>query len=173
MGIREKLGKEILFFDGAMGTMLQKKGLKLGKMPEDLNIDNPEIIEEIHRLYAKSGADIITTNTFGANRLKLEHSSYSQEEIIKSGISIAKKANPDGYVALDIGPLGQLLEPLGVLPFEEAYEIFKEQIILGEKYGADIIIIETMVDIYEAKAAILAAKENSSLPVIYCYISGR
>lgn len=166
MGIREKLGKEILFFDGAMGTMLQKKGLKLGKMPEDLNIDNPEIIEEIHRLYVKSGADIITTNTFGANRLKLEHSSYSQEEIIKSGINIAKKANPDGYVALDIGPLGQLLEPLGVLPFEEAYEIFKEQIILGEKYGADIIIIETMVDIYEAKAAILAAKENSSLPVI-------
>ena len=157
MGIREKLGKEILFFDGAMGTMLQKKGLKLGKMPEDLNIDNPEIIEEIHRLYVKSGADIITTNTFGANRLKLEHSSYSQEEIIKSGINIAKKANPDGYVALDIGPLGQLLEPLGVLPFEEAYEIFKEQIILGEKYGADIIIIETMVDLYEAKAAILAA----------------
>ena len=166
MGIREKLGKEILFFDGAMGTMLQKKGLKLGKMPEDLNIDNPEIIEEIHRLYVKSGSDIITTNTFGANRLKLEHSSYSQEEIIKSGINIAKKANPDGYVALDIGPLGQLLEPLGVLPFEEAYEIFKEQIILGEKYGADVIIIETMVDIYEAKAAILAAKENSSLPVI-------
>ena len=166
MGLREKLGKEILFFDGAMGTMLQKKGLKLGKMPEDLNIDNPEIIEEIHRLYVKSGSDIITTNTFGANRLKLEHSSYSQEDIIKSGINIAKKANPDGYVALDIGPLGQLLEPLGVLPFEEAYEIFKEQIILGEKYGADIIIIETMVDIYEAKAAILAAKENSSLPVI-------
>ncbi len=166
MGIREKLGKEILFFDGAMGTMLQKKGLKLGKMPEDLNIDNPHIIEEIHRLYAESGADIITTNTFGANRLKLEHSSYSQEEIIKAGINIARKANPDGYVALDVGPLGQLLEPLGVLPFEEAYDIFKEQIILGEKYGADAVIIETMVDIYEAKAAILAAKENSTLPVI-------
>jgi 5-methyltetrahydrofolate--homocysteine methyltransferase len=166
VGLKEKLGKEILFFDGAMGTMLQKKGLKLGKMPEDLNIDNPDVIEEIHRLYVDSGADIITTNTFGANKLKLEHSSYSQEEIIKAAVLTAKKANPDGYVALDIGPLGQLLEPLGVLTFEEAYDLFKEQIILGEKYGADAVIIETMVDIYEAKAAILAAKENSSLPVI-------
>lgn len=166
MGLKEKLGKEILFFDGAMGTMLQKKGLKLGKMPEDLNIDNPEIIEEIHKLYVESGADIITTNTFGANRLKLAHSSYSQEEIIKAAVLAAKKANPNGYVALDVGPLGQLLSPLGVLSFEEAYDIFKEQIILGEKYGADAVIIETMVDIYEAKAAVLAAKENSSLPVI-------
>ena len=166
MELKNKLGKEILFFDGAMGTMLQKKGLKLGKMPEDLNIDNPEIIEEIHSLYVNAGADIITANTFGANELKLEHSEYSQEEIISSAIRLAKKSNPNGYTALDIGPIGQLLEPLGTLKFEEAYEIFKKQIIIGEKSGADLILIETMVDIYEAKAAILAAKENSSLPVI-------
>lgn len=166
MEFKNKLGNEILFFDGAMGTMLQKKGLKLGKMPEDLNIDNPEIIEEIHSLYVNSGADIITTNTFGANELKLEHSEYSQEEIIGSAVRLAKNANPNGYVALDVGPIGQLLEPMGTLKFENAYEIFKKQIIIGKKYGADLILIETMVDIYEAKAAILAAKENSDLPVI-------
>lgn len=166
MELKNQLGNKILFFDGAMGTMLQKKGLKLGKMPEDLNIDNPDIIEEIHKLYVESGADIITTNTFGANELKLEHSNYTQEEIIKSAVELAKKANPNGYTALDIGPIGQLLEPLGTLKFEEAYEIFKKQVLLGVKYGVDLVLIETMVDIYEAKAAILAVKENSSLPLI-------
>lgn len=169
----DKLNVKFLFFDGAMGTMLQKSGLKTGELPEEFNILNPEVIYNIHKEYLNAGANIVTTNTFGANRLKLKNSAYSVEEIISAAVSIAKQATEnldEKYVALDIGPIGTLLAPLGTLSFDDAYDIFKEQVVSGMKAGADIILIETMTDIYEAKAAILAAKENSDLPV-FCTMS--
>ncbi len=169
----DKLKKRFLFFDGAMGTMLQKSGLKTGELPEVLNISEPEVIYDIHKEYLNAGANIVTTNTFGANRLKLKNSTYTVEEIITAAVRTAKQAAEglkEKYVALDIGPIGTLLSPLGTLSFDEAYNIFKEQILSGVKAGADIILIETMTDIYELKAAILAAKENSDLPV-FCTMS--
>ncbi|BBE30274.1 5-methyltetrahydrofolate--homocysteine methyltransferase [Tepiditoga spiralis] len=165
MHIKERIKNELLFFDGAMGTQLQKKGLKLGTLPETLNITNPNIIKEIHELYIRSGAQIITTNTFGASEFKLKRTEYTVEEIVESAVKIAKSATGVQYVALDIGPIGRLLEPSGTLKFEEAYNMFKRQMIAGEKAGADLILIETISDLYEAKAAILAAKENTKLPV--------
>ncbi|MBU3181212.1 homocysteine S-methyltransferase family protein [Clostridium psychrophilum] len=155
-----------LLFDGAMGTMLQKYGIKRGELPESYNILHPEIIEKIHLEYLSAGSDVITTNTFGSNRYKLKNTIYSVEQIVGSAVKIAKNVAGDKYVALDIGPIGQLMQPLGTLSFNDAYDTFAEQIKIGAKEGADIILIETMSDIYEAKAAILAAKENSNLPVI-------
>ncbi|ELC8448878.1 homocysteine S-methyltransferase family protein [Clostridium perfringens] len=162
----------IKIFDGAMGTILQKLGLKLGENPEVLNIYNEEVICDIHRRYIDVGANFITTNTFGANRKKLVNTDFKVEEIISKALKIAKRARGEKEVkiALDIGPIGELLEPMGTLSFDEAYDIFKEQVIVGVENGADIILIETMSDLYEAKAAILAAKENSSLPV-FCTMS--
>lgn len=163
-----KLKENFLFFDGAMGTMLQNSGLKTGELPEELNITNPEIIYNIHKEYLNAGANIITTNTFGANKLKLINSSYTVDGLITAGVKNAKKATEgfnEKYVALDIGPIGTLLSPLGSLSFEEAYDLFKEQVTIGVNAGIDLILIETMTDIYELKAAILAAKENSILPV--------
>ena len=158
---------EFVFLDGAMGTMLQKKGLKTGELPELLNFTAPEMIEEIHREYIEAGSRIVYTNTFGCNRFKLEGSGKSVDEVISAAVGIAKKAcGEKALAALDIGPVGKLLEPTGDLAFEEAYEVFKEQVIAGEKAGADLIVCETMTDLYELKAALLAAKENSSLPVI-------
>lgn len=155
-----------LLFDGAMGTMLEKYGLKRGELPESYNITHPEIIEKIHREYLEAGSDVITTNTFGANSYKLKNTQYTVEEIVGSAVQIARKVAGDRLVALDIGPIGQLMEPLGILSFDNAYETFAEQIKIGAREGADIILIETMTDIYEAKIAILAAKENSTLPII-------
>lgn len=155
-----------LVFDGGMGTMLQEYGLKAGELPESYNIKNPEVIRKIHKAYIDAGADIITTNTFGANRYKLKDSGFGVEEVIKSAVKTAREAAGDKLVAHDIGPIGQLMEPYGTLSFQEAYNAFKEQVIAGTSAGADLILIETMSDIYEAKAAILAAKENSHLPVI-------
>lgn len=166
MKINKLFDGRFLLFDGAMGTMLQKSGLKLGELPENYNLQYPEIIFNIHKEYIDAGADIITTNTFGANRLKLKDSKYTVEEVIRAGVRIARKAAGDKLVALDIGPIGQMMEPIGTLAFDEAYDIFKEQVIAGTAAGADIILIETLSDLYEAKAAILAAKENSQLPVI-------
>lgn len=162
--IRDKIGKEFLLFDGAMGTMILKKGIRNYNIPEDLNIDNKEIIQAIHKEYVDSGADIITTNTFGANRYKITDSKYSLKKIIKEAINRAKSANPK-YIAYDIGPLGMLLEPMGELSFEDAYEAFKEQILIAKDH-VDLILIETITDVYEAKAAVLAAKENCDLPVV-------
>lgn len=155
--------------DGGMGTMLQARGLKPGDTPEALNLEKPQVLIEIHKEYIAAGADIIYANTFGANRYKLAHCGYSVERVIRAGILNAKKAvaesaNPGALVALDIGPIGQLLEPTGTLTFEEAYDIYKEQVLAGSE--ADVIVFETMTDLYELKAAVLAAKENSSLPVI-------
>lgn len=168
MGIREKIKNEFLVFDGAMGTMLQKKGLKLGQNPEIFNIEEEEKIFEVYKEYIDAGADIITTNTFGANERKLKDIGFTVTEIVTKSISIAKKAigSRNVYVAQDIGPIGEMLEPMGTLSFDEAYNVFKNQIVAGEKAGADLFIIETMTDLYEAKAAVLAAKENTNLPVI-------
>lgn len=165
MRIQNLLKNNFLLFDGAMGTMLQREGLNAGELPEEYNMENPQIIKNIHKKYLDAGADIITTNTFGANRLKLKNSSYSVDDIIKNAVMIAKEISGKKKVALDIGPIGQMMEPIGILSFNEAYDIFKEQVIAGVESGADIILIETISDLYEAKAAILAAKENSSLPV--------
>ncbi|MGH4050113.1 MAG: homocysteine S-methyltransferase family protein [Clostridium sp.] len=155
-----------LLFDGAMGTMLHKYGIQRGELPESYNVLHPETIEKIHKEYLDAGCDVITTNTFGANKYKLKNTQYTVEQIVDSAVKIAKKVAGDKLVALDIGPIGQLMEPLGTLSFESAYEVFTQQIKIGARAGADIILIETMSDIYEAKAAILAAKENSNLPVI-------
>lgn len=157
---------KFMIFDGGMGTMLQANGLRMGELPEGFNIEKPEIIVKIHKEYIEAGADVVTTNTFGANRYKLKHSKYSPAEIITKAVGIAREAAGEKLVALDIGPIGQLMEPYGTLSFEDAYEAFKEQVLAGEASGADLIIIETMADVYEVRAAVLAAKENSKLPVI-------
>ena len=154
--------ENFLLFDGAMGTMLQEGLLKAGELPEILNIKNPDAIIDIHRKYINAGSDVITANTFGANRKKMAGSGYSVSEVISAGIDCAKKAGAK-YTALDIGPIGALLAPLGTLSFDDAYEIFKEEVLAGK--DADVIIIETMSDLLEAKAALLAAKENSDKPV--------
>ena len=169
--IRERLGKELLFFDGGMGTLLQEKGLEPGELPELWNVTHPEEIRGIHRRYMEAGSDIVLTNTFGANALKFHDDSCSLEEIIKAATGHVKAAaeqcgrKNSVLTALDVGPTGKLLKPMGDLEFETAYEAFREVMILGEKAGADLIHIETMSDTYELKAAVLAAKENTSLPV--------
>jgi len=162
--IRE--GKKFFFFDAAMGTSLQQRGMKAGEIPEESNFTHPEIILQIHRENIAAGANILTTNTFGANELKLQSSQYSVEQIVEQAISLARKAaEPETLVALDLGPTGFLLEPMGTLTFEQAYDLYKRQVIAGSEAGADLIIFETISDLYEVKAAILAAKENSTLPV--------
>lgn len=167
MTIREEIGKRILFFDGGMGTLLQEQGLQAGELPETWNLKNPEPIIQIHKAYLAAGADIILANTFGANRFK-----YGEdlEKIVTAGVANAKKAVAESgkkaYVALDIGSTGKLLKPMGILDFEEAVGVFAEIIRVGEKAGADLILIETMSDTYELKAAVLAAKENSALPIM-------
>ncbi len=170
MSIRDRLGKELIFFDGGMGTLLQEQGLKPGELPEVWNITHPEIVEQIHRDYYMAGSDIVLANTFGANACKFHDDNYTLEEVISAAIGNARNAQKsitdrETYVALDMGPTGKLLKPLGDLSFEQAYETYKEVALLGEKYGADLIHIETMSDTYEVKAAVLAAKENTSLPV--------
>lgn len=167
MTIREEIGKRILFFDGGMGTLLQEQGLQAGELPETWNLKNPEPIIQIHKAYLAAGADIILANTFGANRFK-----YGEdlEKIVTAGVANAKKAVAESgkkaYVALDIGSTGKLLKPMGTLDFEEAVGVFAEIIRVGGKAGADLILIETMSDTYELKAAVLAAKENSTLPIM-------
>ncbi len=166
MEFKELLKKEYVLLDGAMGTMLQASGLKMGETPEALNLQKPELLVDIHRKYVEAGSDIIYANTFGANRFKLHKCGYSVEEVIPAAIANAKKAceGTDTFVALDIGPIGQLLEPTGTLTFEEAYDVFRQQVLAGK--DADVIVFETMTDLYELKAAVLAAKENSDKPVI-------
>ena len=166
MTFKELLKNKFVFLDGAMGTMLQKAGLKTGDIPELLNLTDPEVVIDIHKQYINAGSNIIYANTFGANGYKLKGCGHSVDEVIGAGIKNAKKAceGTDTLVALDIGPIGQLLEPTGSLTFEQAYDIFKEQIEAGR--DADLIVFETMTDLYEVKAAVLAAKENSGKPII-------
>lgn len=163
---KNKADKKYILLDGAMGTMLQASGLKLGQIPEVLSFTNEELLVGIHRQYVQSGSDIIYTNTFGGNRYKLADCGYTVEQVVKKGIENARKAceGTDCIVALDIGPIGRLVEPTGDLKFEEAYDIYKEQVIAGR--DADVIVFETMTDLLELKAAVLAAKENTDLPII-------
>ncbi|MBR4509425.1 MAG: homocysteine S-methyltransferase family protein [Ruminococcus sp.] len=154
-----------VILDGGMGTMLQAAGIQTDHVPELLNIENPDAIMDIHRQYVESGADIIYANTFGANRYKLEGCGKTVAEVVSAGVTNAKKAAAGrALTALDIGPIGQLLEPAGTLKFEEAYDCYKELVLAGSE--ADVIVIETMTDLYEVKAAVLAAKENSDKPVL-------
>lgn len=155
-------GKNFLVFDGAMGTQLQARGLAAGELPELLCLTNPGEIAEVHAAYVAAGADVVTTNTFGANRDKLGDAA-TVEQIFNAAVSCAR-ASGARYVAADIGPTGQLLEPMGTLPFGEAYALFAEQARAATAAGADLFIIETMADLAEAKAALLAVQENSDLP---------
>ena len=167
--LRDVLGKQWLFCDGATGTYLQSRGLQGGELPELWNLDHPDVIEDLYTGFLQVGVNIFNANTFGANRLKYPD---NLEEIITSAIHIAAKARrkcgreDDAWIALDIGPTGKLLEPLGDLSFDRAVEIFAEEVRIGAAAGADLVLIETMNDTYEVKAAVLAAKENCDLPVL-------
>ncbi len=166
MDIREELGRRIIFFDGGLGSLLQERGLKPGELPETWNLTRPEVLYDIHRAYLDAGADVILANTFGANGFKYDN----LEEIVTAAVVNAKKAVADSgrkaYVALDMGPTGKLLKPMGTLDFEECVSVYADVVRYGAKAGADLILIETMSDTYELKAAVLAAKENSNLPVV-------
>lgn len=165
MNFNELMKNEFILLDGATGTMLQKSGLKLGEIPETLNITRPETVMNIHRQYIESGTQILTTNTFGANSYKMKNSGYTVQQLIGAAVKNARSAAGDkALVALEIGPIGQLLEPAGSLSFDEAYEYFKEEILAGE--DTDIIFFETFTDLLELKAGVLAAKENSDKPVV-------
>lgn len=173
MDIVKRIQNEIVYIDGGLGSSLIKMGLKSGTAPEVWNITQPLNIVNLHKAYIEAGAQVLTTNTFGANELKLESDEYSLEQIVFSAVENAKKAceltgkkqGEDVYIGLSVGPTGKLLKPLGDLEFEDAVKAFSKTIALGEKAGADLVIIETMSDTYEAKAALLAAKESSNLPV--------
>ncbi len=166
--LSDRLGHEWLFCDGGVGTLLQTKGLMGGELPEMWNLERPDDIISVHCGYLNAGCDIFNTNTFGANSLKYPD---NLKEIVESAVVCAKQARSitgreDAYIALDIGPTGKLLQPIGDLAFEDAVEIFAQVVRIGAAAGADLILIETMNDTYETKAAVLAAKENCSLPVI-------
>lgn len=168
--LRDRIGKDLLIFDGAMGTQLQNAGLKAGDIPEELSIEQPELLRGIHKKYLDAGAHFITTNTFGCNRLKMADAKYPAQEMLLSAVKNARQARAeagreeDAYVVLDIGPIGQLLEPMGTLTFDEAYDIILEQII-PVKDQVDAVLFETMSDLYEVKAGVLAVKEHTDLPV--------
>ena len=174
--ILDRLGKEWIFFDGGTGSILQQKGLQPGELPETWNLLHPEKIIDLHLGYLEAGSHVYNTNTFGANRLKFPE---NLDAIVTAAVKLAKEARTragrenDAYVALDIGPTGKLLEPMGDLSFDEAVDIFAEIVRIGAREGADLVLIETMNDSYEAKAAALAAKENCDLPVfITCVFDG-
>ena len=167
MDIREAIRKRRLYFDGGTGSILQARGLKPGELPETWNLTHPEEIVALHEGYLEAGSDIINANTFGANRLKYPD---NLEEIITAAVEHAKEARrrtgrEDAYITIDMGPTGKLLEPMGDLPFEKAVELYGEVARLGEQAGADLVLIETMSDSYETKAAVLGAKENTTLPI--------
>ncbi len=181
MGFRDKIGKEILFFDGGMGTLLQERGLQTGEVPETWNILHPEIIRQINREYILAGSNVVSANTFGVNSFKCKALANSVDELVSAGVRIVKEAiaqvraeengaEREVYCALDIGSLGKLLKPLGEISFDEAYDAFREVVVAGDQAGADLILIETVSDSYEIKAAVLAAKENSQLPVVVTMI---
>ena len=159
---------QIVLLDGAMGTMLQQSGLKPGELPELVALTRPELLESIHRQYIDAGSQVVYANTFGANRLKLAGTGHTVAEVVHAAVAAAKKAaaGTGCLVGLDIGPIGALLEPMGSLTFEEAVDIFREIAVAGEEAGADLAAIETMTDLYEAKAALLAVKENTALPAL-------
>ena len=156
----------LLFLDGAMGTQLQKRGLPPGADPILWGLDHPDALTDIHRGYIAAGSQVIYANTFGASPRKLQRAGRDVDQVVGGAVAIARRAaGTSAKVALDIGPLGELLEPMGSLRFEDAYEQFKAVALAGEKAGADLSVIETMTDLYETKAALLAVKENTRLPV--------
>ena len=162
--------RNLLLLDGAMGTMLQKAGMKPGTLPEVFGMQHPEIVLGIHQRYIEAGSRVIYANTFGANSRKYEGSGFSVKDVIAANIATARKAASsfpglNVKTALDVGPVGELMEPLGTLSFDEAYECFREIVCAGETAGADLVIFETMTDLNEVRTAVLAAKENTSLPV--------
>jgi 5-methyltetrahydrofolate--homocysteine methyltransferase len=168
----QKLNTSLLYLDGGMGTLLQQRGLPLGVLPEEWNLTHPDVVTDIHRRYFLAGSDVVSTNTFGANSLKFGD---RLDEIVAAAVTNARNAAKgleNKFVALDIGPTGKLLKPLGDLEFEKAVDIFKRTICAGVKAGVDLIIIETMNDVYEMKAAILAAKEECSLPIFATLVFG-
>ena len=156
-------GESFLLFDGAMGTMLQRRGLAAGELPEKLCFSDPEGITAIHRAYVEAGSQVVTTNTFGANSRKLEDAA-EVEKAFAAAVNCARESGAQ-YVAADIGPLGDLIFPMGDLEFSEAYELFAEQARAIAKTDADLVIIETMADVLEMAAAVLAVKDECSLPV--------
>lgn len=182
MNFRDLLGKQILFFDGGMGTLLQERGLQPGEIPETWNILHPEVIKQIHKEYLLAGSNMVSANTFGVNAFKCKNLEYTVEELVTEGVRLTKEAIAEikkenaaesdrpMFSVLDIGSIGKLLKPLGEITFDHAYETFREIITAGDKAGADLILIETMSDSYEIKAAVLAAKENSRLPVVVTMI---
>jgi len=158
--------EEFVILDGAMGTMLQRAGLPVGQLPELFTLEHPEILEDIHRAYIEAGSKIAYTNTFSSNAHKLFGSGHTVDEVISASVAVAKKAT-DGkaLVALDIGPIGEMLEPSGTLAFDKAYDMFREMLLAGEKAGADLVTFETFTDLAELRIAVLAAKENTLLPI--------
>ena len=154
---RDRLGRELLLMDGAMGTMLQSRGLKLGELPGNMNLRAPEVVRGIHAEYAAAGADVIQANTFGVSRLKFGDEAAN---VVRAGIRIAREAvdasGCEAYVAADIGPLGRLLKPVGELEFEDAVDLFRE--VIEASREADLLLFETFTDVYELKAALLAAR---------------
>ena len=170
LDVMKRIDKDFLFFDGGFGTQLQAAGMKAGQIPEELNIDNPNLVKSIHKRYLDAGSDFISTNTFGCNRIKMTGAKYSVSEMINAAVTNAECARAeagreqDAYIVLDIGPVGTMLKPLGTLEFEEAVSIIAEQIeAAGDR--VDAILFETMTDIHEVKAGILAAREHSNLPI--------
>ncbi|MGN0818404.1 MAG: homocysteine S-methyltransferase family protein [Candidatus Coproplasma sp.] len=172
MNIRQKLATSIVYLDGATGTQLQEAGLPLGVLPEEWNLTHPDQVEAVNRAYFSAGSDIVLANTFGANVFKFGE---RLENVVAAGISCAQRAREgftDKFVALDIGSMGKLLKPLGDLDFEDAVEAFKHTVKAGARAGADLVFIETMNDIYELKAAVIAAKETCDLPIFATLVFG-
>ena len=169
MNILEYMTQHLLFLDGGMGSLLFARGMQAGELPERWNLSHPEVITQIHKEYFDAGTHVVNANTFGANCLKFSEAEL--EQLVRAALENARSAadqsasQQEKWVALDIGPTGKMLAPYGDLDFEDAVEIFAKTVRLGVKYGADLIFIETMADSYETKAALLAAKENSALPV--------
>lgn len=157
-----------IILDGATGTQYQAAGLKLGQRPETLCFTNPELVKSVHRRYINAGSHLIYANTFQANGHKLAGTGYEVAPVVKEAVKLAREAAAESgtLVALDVGPIGELLEPLGSLRFDAAYELYQEMLIAGEEAGADLVVFETFTDLYDVKAAVLAAKENTSLPIM-------
>ena len=174
----DALHSQRLFFDGGTGTLLQAQGLKGGELPETWNLLYPDRISALHRAYLAAGSNILCTNTFGANALKFPAGGeFNLEELVTAGVRLACEARdadprPDVFVALDMGPTGKLLKPMGDLDFEDAVALYAQVVKAGAAAGADLVLIETMSDSYEAKAAVLAAKENCDLPVVVTTVYG-
>ena len=164
MDLKQYIQSDFLILDGGMGTMLQRAGMQAGALPELLNLTDPALIADVHRQYVEAGSDMVITCTFGANEHKLAGSGHTVEEIIPAAVANAR-ASGAKFVGLDIGPIGELLAPTGTLSFDDAYDIFARQIRCGAAAGVDAVYIETMSDLLEVKAAVLAAREQCDLPV--------